>query len=462
MQVLAEFLSTAGGVGVEMNLGDARSPRGVRRLARQGTDGDQYVDPRGRGALARFAMQRAFDRAELEHVPHHEDLAPVGLGRLHRLEHRGQGRRAAVVGVVDDDQPAIEVVHSSASLAGLELFHLLHRRLELLAGGNEAGTCRDGVERRMPAAELELHLVPSLLMTNRQAGPPQEIAADLFEMQIGLGGHAESDPRAGVPGGLDTDLRVIDVDHRGRVVAKNREQFALRRGDVVEGVEVLQVHRPDVCHQADVGIGHLRQFRDLAGGTHRQFEHDVLGVSRTGQQGERHAEVVVEVAQGAVNLVSGRQAGGEELLRRRLAIAAGDRQPARRCDVAAQPAAASTHRRACVVDLDHPRRCSFGVTELPGDHRHLGPALGRVGEEAMAVGPRALEGEERPTGSQHPRVDHVRIDAVLGVASHERAAGRLGELGQGQFRHGFLRTRHTPAPRRRRRGRPAVASFRPG
>ena len=59
--------------------------------------------------------------------------------------------------------------------------------------------------------------------------------------------------------------------------------------------EQLEVRRANVDDYADAGLRDLGQLADLAGAPHRHLEHERLRVGRSGEHGERQADLRVEV-----------------------------------------------------------------------------------------------------------------------------------------------------------------------
>jgi hypothetical protein len=179
------------------------------------------------------------------------------------------------------------------------------------------------------AAHLERHRVGAALEEEGQPGARDEPIGDRLGTEVRGLGAPEGDAAAVVTRRLESHPRVVEIHDRGRVAAKNREQLALRRRDLVERGEELEVHGPDVGHETDVRIGEAREEGDLAGPVHAHLDDGHLRVLGTGEEGQRHAEFVVEVADRAVDAMARGEPRGDELLRRRLSGAAGQRDDLR-------------------------------------------------------------------------------------------------------------------------------------
>ena len=151
---------------------------------------------------------------------------------------------------------------------------------------------------------------------------------------------------------LHAQVRVVDAVHRCGFIPHHGEQLALGRGDVVKRIEELQMDRAHVGDAADVGIDQLGQLGDLSRAAHRDLEHHDFGVIRAGEQAERSAQLIVEVAGSLVHAVERGQTGGREILDGRLAVGTGDRDPLDVIEFIARGDAAAPQRLLHVVDQD--------------------------------------------------------------------------------------------------------------
>ena len=76
------------------------------------------------------------------------------------------------------------------------------------------------------------------------------------------------------------------------------DQLALGRRDAFDGIESFHVSVADVRDYADVRAGDFGQPADFARVVHGHFEHGYAGVRWHAQDGERQADVVVEISDG--------------------------------------------------------------------------------------------------------------------------------------------------------------------
>ena len=82
--------------------------------------------------------------------------------------------------------------------------------------------------------------------------------------------------------------------------------------------------RPDADDDADVRLGDLREFGDLAASAHRHLQDEHLGAARGAEDLQREADLGVEVRAARDGAPVWRQDRLEEVLGRRLAGGAGD------------------------------------------------------------------------------------------------------------------------------------------
>ena len=92
------------------------------------------------------------------------------------------------------------------------------------------------------------------------------------------------------------DAFVVFVQNGDPVRLQCFDEFALRRGDVVDRFEVLDMGVADVRHHCDIGWSDAAECADLAGVIHAVLEYSYLRFLRDPQHRERQANVIVEVA----------------------------------------------------------------------------------------------------------------------------------------------------------------------
>ena len=189
------------------------------------------------------------------------------------------------------------------------------------------------------------------------------------------------------------------------------EELALAAAHPLGTAEAVEVGPADVGDEAVVGLGNRGQQGDFAAGARPHLHHAELrrGIHR--QQRQRHADVVVQVAlRGAEHEALGEHAA-DELLGRRLAVAARDGQN-RDAQRASVFAGQRLERRQHVVDEDAPLAGRRRVVDY-GPH---GPFAQGFGGKAVAVERGAPKGEEKRVGNNPARIGRdVRVFPVDGV-----------------------------------------------
>ena len=94
-----------------------------------------------------------------------------------------------------------------------------------------------------------------------------------------------------------------------------------------DGLPALEVGQVDVVHIGDYGdvrAHSLPQPADLPGAVHAGLDHRRLVLRQQGQEGQRRADVPIEVARGLEGIVPLAQHPGQQLFKCGLAHAAGD------------------------------------------------------------------------------------------------------------------------------------------
>ena len=135
---------------VERGGGNARFPRALHDLARQGADAHHRVHAPGEGT-APLAVERRSGRPELQHVAEHGDAPPGGEeGERHDRGLEGLGR--GVVAVVEQHDALAEPTHFAPVGRGAErgrgLGHGLQRDAEHVRGGGGGEEARHEVRPR--------------------------------------------------------------------------------------------------------------------------------------------------------------------------------------------------------------------------------------------------------------------------------------------------------------------------
>ncbi len=117
---------------------------------------------------------------------------------------------------------------------------------------------------------------------------------------------------------------VVPAQHRQSAGAQVLKDLRLGRQNIPAAAEVLQVYVVDVGDNRHVRPDGLTQPPDLARRVHAGLHHSRLVLRQQGQQGQRRADVAVEVPWSLEGVVPLGQNAREQLLEGGLAHAAGD------------------------------------------------------------------------------------------------------------------------------------------
>ena len=114
----------------------------------------------------------------------------------------------------------------------------------------------------------------------------------------------------------------VEVQDDGAVAV--RVDFAFGGDDAFERTKSGEVRRGDVGNQRHVRAGECYQGGDFAGVVRAHFNHRIAVFVAQTQQGERHADVVVQVADGGERLPARLQQALQDFFGAGFAVAAGD------------------------------------------------------------------------------------------------------------------------------------------
>ena len=264
---------------------------------------------------------------------------------------------------------------------------------------------------------------------------------------------AEAD-RVHVRADVAVEQRLAGREHGRRARREAGDELGLGRGDRLERAEQLEVHRPDADDHADVRLGDRGQLGDLPGAAHPHLQDERLGAGRSAEHDERQADlgVVVERTDDGAHLRAEHRA--DDVLRRRLAGRAGDRDhpgAERAAPGASEPV--QREERVRVGEADPVAARPLGV--LGRDEHAPGAGVERLLRERAAVvaRSRAARRTGRPDRTARESMTARDGPAAARVSPTSRApaaAARSSELQS-------LIRRTAPGTRRRRRGAGAAA-----
>ncbi len=187
-----------------------------------------------------------------------------------------------------------------------------------------------------------------------------------------------------------------------------------------------------VVHQRHGRGRDAREVIDLAGVVHAHLDHRVAMVLAQLEQGERHADVVVEVALGGEHRRARAAMCGqdcrEHLLHRRLAVAAGERHQRQR--EARPPVRGEPPERKARIRDHHLRKRGL-ARQLARHERGGGAAARRFGDEVVGVEALAPDRDE----------EIAYLDRAA-VARHARETSRRPVHATAQRTRGVLEAHH--------------------
>ena len=202
--------------------------------------------------------------------------------------------------------------------------------------------------------------------------------------------------------------RIVQVEHRHTVRRQAVKNFALGFDDLFRTTEFT-----DMCVAGIADDGHVRpgQADRIGNFTHMvgaELNHCRDMLRRQLQQGQRHAQVVIQVAPGGQHraVKAGTQDAGEQLLDGGLAAGAGHRCQRRLERIAIertqspQRQAGIGHHQLRQIHLGNPPRDQ-------GRHRALGRHIGKI---VMAVEARSDQGDEQLAGLDGAAIGRHRAE----------------------------------------------------
>src|SRR5438105_600856 len=273
--------------------------RALQVVVRERTDGDERVDAEAGGHGADLAVVARSLLAQLGHVAEDRDLPPPAGAIVEQRERGAHRDRVRVVAVVDEQAAAGErrLVAAPAREGHVD------RGRPLEAERVERRERSGGVRRLVASGEAEA-----------DAAEPRPPVRDDGVLRRPEPHDANVLAPDGEPGG-----------HDRRPARRQRlEELGLRARDALQVAHELEVHGPDVRHDADLRPGDRGEVGDLTEAAYRELDDAHLGVGLEPAERERDAELVVEARLGRDRPRLRSAKRGEDVLRRGLAHRAGD------------------------------------------------------------------------------------------------------------------------------------------
>ena len=342
---------------------------------------------------------------ELEHVAEHRDATS-----LHATEHgeRGLDRGGTrVVAVVDDgDTGAAADLHPVRGLLQRPKGHggLLERNAERV----RRAECRERRGDELPAGDRERDRGTIAFVHRGEAKPFETFGADIDGAQLRVLTLAEEDDARTRAGRERSHARAVGVEQRHAVVGQRLDELGLARGDRLDarGPRVVDGDGGDLGDDPDARSHEPAEVRDLAGHVEAELDHGDLVRGFEPEEGERHADLVVEGRGRAQNAVPRAEGRGGGFLRGRLPDIPGDADSRDRMRVA-QRFRETPQRVERLRDLDEQRAVGRGDRAL--DHRRAGASCESVGDELVSVA-LVAQREEDLTRLHDPRIERAAAE----------------------------------------------------
>jgi hypothetical protein len=245
--------------------------------------------------------------------------------------------------------------------------------------------------------------------------------------------------------------RIVPVGDQQALWTGVLEDLRLGVGNRIDRCEVLEVRFTHVGPHAHVRLGNLDQRSDFPGRAHPQFHHGHVGRVHHLQQRERDPDVVVQVAPVPEGAESQRQERGRHFFRRRLPRRARDRNDAgaRLAPHLVRDPLQAPRRIGHRDDSDRlPVRSSRCREGCLAHEQARGPLCHGLGDERVAIEPRAANRHEELAWLHATRVDPERRETPTGIALNQAAARGTGDLARGQPQQGFTAHDARRSPRR--------------
>ena len=396
-------------------------------------------------------MQLRRPGSELAHVAQHQQL-PARRQRQHR-DRRARGFGVGVVGVVDQRgaiqrglllQPPRDPDEARESPRDRR-----HRHLERHRGGARRERVPHVVHARRP--EQRCGLAQRGLHHDLALEPLEPVGRAHRRRPLDAELHDAAAAREAPP---QSSVTIVGVDHRGAARPEALEDLALGARDRLDGAEELEMRRARVVDERDVRRRQPGESANLALVVHAHLDHRIAVPGPQLEQGERHTDVVVQVAargehrgfriedrgwwigdRGLGNTCLS-QYRGQHFLDRRLAVAPGQRDQRHR-----ELAAPIGRKRAqgflrVIDDQQWQPFTQCPILDLQScllDQRSRRLFPGGLREKIVAVVARALERDEQRLRRERAGIGADGVERA--VLPPQFGGNRAGGLGQSHHAH---------------------------
>lgn len=346
-----------GGIGerVSGEIGDSPFDIGKRehtwggQILELGTDESYKVEMGGGGAVHHGAVLVETGRAQLLHTTEQGNLMR-SLKGIEIVEDDLHTAGRSIV-TVEDERVAFgmadlrSVVGGKVSLQGLLDVEKVDAKKHAHSGSGHS------VVKIIVAEEVRMDGVDLVVVF--EIALHQRLTCDKDAFHLGIGRAAVGDHRkltTGIAGSQNRreardvagDLRG-DVVERGQLRSKREQQvvvgidkdgattsseeaveLGLGMDNSFKRAEALEVGLADIGDKAKVGLSDSTQGIDLARMAGSHFDDSHLGIGRDSEDGERDAEMIVEITSGGMGAILAREDGKGKFLGGSFAVGAGD------------------------------------------------------------------------------------------------------------------------------------------
>ena len=394
----------------------------------------ELVDAEPRGIRPHGRVLGVAVVAELEHASEHGPAAPGDAHGGDGVEGSAHRVGVGVVGVVDDEHAVgpLGELHPPAAhgLGGRQAGgHLVERQPELERGRRDGERVADVVGTALAQGDGSA----AGGRHQRVCRPAELVEGNVLSAHVCLGREPDELHPARQPVTHGRHERVVGVEH-GQPFHRHRAgQLGLGRGDVGTGAELPEVRRADVEHDGDLRRRDAGEVVDVSDPPRPHLGDEEAGRRRHAADGEGHADLAVERVERRDRLGDRLEHGGEQVLGRGLARAAGDADDPQLRGPVDDAAGHGTEGGLHVGDDD----LRDALDRTCGERGDGAGRHGRV-DVGVAVGVLADPGHvEAARGGLAGvgRDDPVDDDVVRGVGAHDPTAREVADLGQGQRDH---------------------------
>ena len=338
----------------------------------------------------------------------------MGVGDVAEVFNRGvHGGEIGIVGIHHQTVAGRLAEFRSAvarTIVTQGMVYLLGRYVKAQTDGDGC----QGVLQVVGPNQLCLHLVQCsgglLPMQSEERRTIHHLTAHIpLARHFGVGATGQIAAQRGKIGVVEVkqDERLFSTRHL-TTPADVRIQFGFRAHDPLKRTEAFQVGFADIGDQPTIGVDDVAQHRNLSGMVGARFHHRDVVRRREAQQGERHTDVIVQVALGVQHIVLFGQHRRRQLLGRRLAVGSRDLHDGR-TELSAMMVGQLLERGEHIV---HPQASRIGSRHLGIVHHGIS-TTGRqsLSGKLIAVERSPFEGKE-----------NAAFGAVSGIGGHHSVA----------------------------------------